>query len=187
MFYAVILGVVVLQEPFTSLLVLGVLCIASGATLVSMERGSEVTKIHSRGILAGLGGALFWGTSGVLIKLALEEVGSPYAAALVSYTAASLVMAGLLFGKRQREQLLHLSRQSLILLLMGGTLTAIAQLFVYVALSYSPVSVVTPLIGTAVLFTFFLSFLFNRSIEMFTWKVFIGILATVVGTFLLFQ
>ncbi len=187
MLYAVFLGIVLLQEPLTFFLALGVLCIAGGVTLVSLEKGREVRKIYARGILAGLGGAFFWGTSGVLIKSALDEIGSPYAAALISYTAASLVMAGLLFGKSRREQLTNLSRQSLIFLVTGGIFTAVAQLFRYLALSYSPVSVVNPLIGTAVLFTFFLSFVINRQIEVFTWKIFTGIVATVVGTFLLFQ
>lgn len=187
MVYAVILGIVLFQEPLTFFLVLGVLGIIAGVTLVSLEKGGEAAKIYSKGIIAGLGGGLLWGTSGVLIKAALDEIGSPYAAALVSNIAASLVMAGFLFGKAQREQLTNLSRQSLIFLVAGGIFSVIAQLFRYLALNYSPLSIVEPLIGTAVLFTFFLSFFLNRKIEVFTWKVFTGIVVTVVGTFLLFK
>lgn len=61
------------------------------------------------------------------------------------------------------------------------------RLLLYTALKYSPASVVTPIRGTQVLFVFFLSFLVNRRIEVFTWKIFIGIVVTVLGTFLLFQ
>ena len=185
--YAVILGIVILKESLTSFLILGVLCIAIGVTLVSMEKEGRVPKIFRRGVLAGLGGAFFWGISGVLIKPAIEEIGSPYAAAFVSYAAASLVMAGMLFGKGHREQLTQLHRQSVIPLAIAGVFVTIAQLLRYVALGYSPVSVVEPLVNISGLFTFFFSFLLNRNIEVFTWKVFIGIVAVVAGTFLFFQ
>lgn len=187
MFYAVIFGILLLDESLTVFLVLGVLCLAAGVTLASAEKGDEVTRIHGRGILAGLGGAFFWGMSGVLIKPAIEEIGSPYPALFISYTAASLAIAGLLLRQEQRDQLIQLRRQFIIPLVISGMFAAIAQLLRYAALGYSPVSVVTPLIGINVLFTFFFSFLLNRNIEVFTWKVFTGIVVTVVGTFLLCQ
>lgn len=187
MFYAAIFGVVLLNESLTSFLVLGVLCIAAGATLVSTQRGGEIAKVRGRGILAGFGGAFFWGTSGVLIKPAITELGSPYAAAFISFAAASLVFAGFLFGKRQREQLSQLHRKSLIHIIIAGIFSSTAQLFRFAALNYSPVSLVIPLVSTSGLLIFFLSFLLSRNIEVFTWKVFIGIVVTVLGTFLLFQ
>lgn len=187
-FYPVILGIVLLKEPLTSFLVFGVLCIAIGVTLVSLEKGGEVPGIQvKKGILAGLGGALFWGSSGVLIKPVIEEIGSPYAAAFISYVVASLVIAGFLFSQGRREQLSQLDRQSLIPFIIGGVLTAAAQLFRYIALSYSPVSLVDPLISTSSLFIFIFSFLINRNIEVFTWKVFAGVAVTIAGTFLFFQ
>lgn len=186
-FYAVILGVVLLNEVLTGFLVLGVLCIAGGAILVSTQKGDEIAKVRGKGILAGVGGAFFWGTSGVLIKPAITELGSSNAAAFISFAAASLVFAGLLFGKKQREQLSQLNRKSLIHIIIAGTFSSTAQLFRYTAFRYSPVSQVAPLIGTNSLLIFFLSFLLSRNIEVFTWKVFVGIAATVLGTFLLFQ
>jgi len=187
MFYAAIFGIAFLKEPLTIILVLGILCIAAGATLVSVKKVNETTEIHGRGVLAGLGGAFFWGTSGVLIRPAVVEIGSPYAGAFISYVVAAVIIAGLLFGKGQREQLFQLRRKSLIHLVISGVFVSVAQLFRYVALSYSPVSLVVPIMGTDVLFIFFLSFLINRNIEVFTWKVFIGIMVAVVGTFLLLQ
>jgi len=186
-FYAVIFGVLLLKEPLTIFLVLGVLCIFGGLTLVSLEKEGGASKIRTRGILAALGGAFFWGTSGILIKPVVTEIGSPYAAAFISYLAATLVLTSLLSGQGQRVQLSNLHRKTITSLTLGGVFNSIAQLFRYIALIYSPVSLVNPLIGTATFFTFFLSFLINRKIEVFTWKVFVGIVATVVGTFLLFQ
>ncbi len=185
--YSVILGILWLGEPLTIFIILGVLFLAIGVTLVSLQKGDEGNKMHSGGILAGLGGALCWGTSGALIKLGVGEIGSPYAAAFISHIASFLVVAGLLFGKGRREQMMQLRRESLIPLVISGILNSIGQLLRYVALSYSPVSVIEPLIGTSGLFVFLLSFLINRNIEVFTWRVFVGIAATVAGTFLFFQ
>lgn len=186
-FYSVVLGIILFKEPLTTFLVLGVLFIAAGATLVSVEKGDKVTKLRGKGILAGFGGAACWGISPALIKPAVAEIGSPYAAAFVSFLAAFLVVVGLLFSSGQRQQLMQLHRRSVIPILLGGASMTIGQLMWYTALGYSPVSIATPLLSTSALFTFFFSFLINRNIEVFTWKVFIGIVATVAGSFLLFQ
>jgi drug/metabolite transporter (DMT)-like permease len=78
-------------------------------------------------------------------------------------------------------------RKSLLPMAIAGAFTAGGQLLNYTALGLSPASVVTPLISIQVLFIFFFSFLINRQIEFFTPKVFIGMAATLAGTFLLFQ
>ncbi len=192
-FYAVIVGVLFLKESLTTLLVLGVLCIVAGAILPILEKQSasvphqrETSKTQTRGILSGLGAAFFWGISGALVKPVIEEIGSPVAAAFVTYTVAALLLAGLLFRKEQRVQLTQLRRASLIPILTSGTFVATAQLLRYTALSYSPVSLVSPLISTGALFIFIFSFLLNRNIEVFTWKVFAGMAAMIIGAFLLF-
>ena len=71
-------------------------------------------------------------------------------------------------------------------MLFAVVFTSLGQMFRYLALSYSPVSVVVPLTTTAVLFVFFFSFLLNRKTEVFTWWVFTGMVAIVAGSFLLF-
>jgi len=187
MLYSVAFGVFLLDEPITILLVLGVLGIAIGVTLVSVEKGDEAGGMRIKGILAALGGAFFWGISGVLVKFGFREMASPYVAAFISHAAASLAIGGFLLGKGQREQVARLPRASLPGIIGVALTASVAQLFRYVALIFSPVSVVIPIIGTNVIFILFLSFLFNRSIELFTWKVIVGIVVAAVGTFLLFQ
>ena len=187
LFYAVALGILFLNEPVTAHLVIGVLCIFLGVILVGIEKNEGVSKIQNRGVPIGLAGAFFWGISGVLIKPAIGEIGSPVAAAFVSYVAAFPVIVVFLLRKGQRGQLTQLRWDSLIPLVIAGSLMAVTHLLRYAALSYSPVSVVTPLVATVAIFTFFFSFVLNRSLEVFTWKVFIGVMATVAGAFLFFQ
>ncbi len=184
--YAVAFGIIFLNEPLTAFLILGVLCIGAGVTLISFEKEGKIAGIQGKGIVYGLIGGFCYGISGVLAKPAIAEISSPFAAVFVSYAAACLLLACFLFSKEQREPLTQLNRQSFNLLAISGVFVTVAQLLRYIAFSYSPVSVVAPLTGTNVLFVLLFSFLLNRKIEVFTWKVFAGIAATVAGTALLF-
>ena len=184
--FAVFFAVIFLHESLTPLLILGILCIMFGAGLVSFERGESATRLQAKGVLFGLGSALSTGLSTVLIKSAMAEVNSPYVAAFVSYIVAFFLWAILLFHQRQRNQLLQLPRSSLIILSIAGIFALVGQLLKYAALNYSPVSVVQPLLGTIVLFILFFSFIVNRDIDVFTWRIFTGILVVATGTFLLF-
>lgn len=192
MLYAVILGIILLNEQFTIPLALGVVCLASGVTLVSIERQgtdakeqSETSTLLTKGVLYALIAGLCWGISGVPIKLGVAEIGSSLAGAFVSFIPPSFIIAGLLLRRQQREELMKLPRSSLIYLVIAGALTSISQLCRYIALSYSPISLVQPLMSTNVIFLLFFSFLLNRHIEVFTIKVIIGIVVTVVGSVLL--
>ena len=123
----------------------------------------------------------------MLVKVVIGEMGSPFVGVFIAYLATALVMGIILWHQEQRDQLTQLTRPTLILLVIAGGFAALGQVFRFLAFSYSPVSVVEPLLSTAVLFVFFFSFLLNRSIEVFTWRVFSGMVAIVVGAFLLFQ
>ncbi len=186
-FYAVAFGILFLDEPLTISLGLGVLCIAGGVTLVSFQRGAEAPKVRGKGIILALGAAFCYAITGLLIKIGMVEIGSPFTAVFISYAAAFLtIIAILLFHKGQRYDLARLNRYSLAPLALAGLSVALAQLFRYVALDYSPLSIVSPLIATSGLFVLLFSFLLNRNIEVFSVKVIVGVVATSAGAFLLF-
>ncbi|MBI4186814.1 MAG: EamA family transporter [Chloroflexi bacterium] len=193
--YTVVVGVAFLNEPLTSSLIIGVLCISAGATLISTERksigeerqGGWLSRREIRGLFSALGAAVFWGISPILIRIVAEDLNAPSVSALVSYVAASIVMAVFFIGRQYRNQLGQLRLPSAIAwLVIGGALVSVAHFFNYSALGHSPASIVAPIMSTSVLFTFLFSFLLNRDIELFTVKVIIGMLATIVGTFFLF-
>jgi len=194
-FYTVILGVLFLNELLTVYLVLGVICIFTGVALISTERKSVIaeepralSRTEIKGILPALGAALCWGSTPILIKPALAEIGSPFAGAFVSYFVASVVMAFFFFRGQHREQMGKIPiLMALISMLIGAIFSSAGQLFLYIGLSYSPASMVNPLISTHILFIFLFSFLLNRQIEVFTLKIILGMVAIVAGTFLIFQ
>ncbi len=187
--YAAAFGVIFLVEPFTILLVSGILSIGVGVILVSYRTGGKATVIQAKGkgIIFGLLAGLCYGASGLLIKMGMVDIDSPLTGAFISYVAAFLsIVAILLFRKEQRQELARLGRSSLCYLALAGLFVSLAQLFRYVALEYSPLSVVSPLMSTTGLFTLLFSFLLNRDIEVFTTRVILGVVATVLGAFLLF-
>lgn len=187
MLYPVILGIVLLKESLYIFLVLGVISLLVGAILVGMERKDKVLKTYSsKGVAAAIIGALFWGISGVILKPGIEEIGSPFAAAFISYSAAALVMVLISLRKVRREQIKNLQGRTFLILAASSIFTSVAQLARFSALGISPVSVIDPLIlGITGLFIILASFVINRNIEVFTWKILLGTVVTIVGTYLL--
>jgi len=193
-FYTVLFSFLFLGESITVFIILGVLLMFAGAALITTEKKSvaepkkKLSRDEVKGILLALGAALCWGVTPVLIKPGVEEIGSPSAGAFVSYCTAAIVMLLLLINGPRRKQLIQLPfKKSVLPMAIAGAFTAGGQLLYYTALGQSPASVVTPLISIQILFIFLFSFLINRKIELFTPKVFIGMAATLAGTFLLFQ
>ena len=193
-FYTVLFSVLFLDEAITYYIVFGVLLMFGGAALISTEKRNaketkrKLSRDEVKGILLALGAALCWGVTPVLIKPGVEEIGSASAGAFVSYCFAAVVMGLLLLNGPRRKQLTQLPvKKSILPMAIAGVFTAGGQLLYYTSLGMSPASVVTPLLSIQILFIFFFSFLLNRKIELFTPKVFIGMAATLAGTFLLFQ
>jgi drug/metabolite transporter (DMT)-like permease len=194
-FYTVLFSFLFLKESITLYIIFGVLCMFAGAALISTEKKSiaekkekSLSRNEVKGILTALGAALCWGITPVLIKPGVEEIGSSSAGAFVSYATAAIVMGCLLLNRPRRKQLTQLPlKKSVLPMALAGIFTATGQLLNFTALGQSPASVVTPLLSIQILFIFFFSLLINRKIEVFTWRVILGMAATVAGTFLLFQ
>ena len=185
--YAVIFGVVLLNESLTVVMILGILLVVLGATLVSVTQEKETRALRTKGIITGLGAALLYAIAAALVKSVIREVGSPLGGVFIAFTTASALLA-ILFSRRQfRHQLLELERRSVIAFIIAGVMTATAQLFRYAALGHSPLSLVEPVLMSAnAFFVLAFSFLINRNIDLFNLRVIVGIIITLVGALLLF-
>jgi drug/metabolite transporter (DMT)-like permease len=194
-FYTILFSVLFLKESLTIFTILGVLCIFVGAASLTTEKRSisepkrsGLFSTETKGILIALAGAVCWGISPVLIKPAVVEMGSPFAAAFISYAAASIIISVYSLRRHQRERIARVSRLGILKpVIISAVFASAGQLFSFMALAKSPASLVSPIIATNGLFIFFLSFLLNRKIELFTPKIIIGIVATVAGAFLIFH
>lgn len=190
----VLLSWIFLQESLTVYVGLGAACMLVGVFLISQEKAKpdgeqqKSRREEFKGILFALGAALCWGITPVLIKPAVQELGSAVDGTFISYAAAGIAMAALLLGKKQRKQLKGLSlTKHMLPMVLAGIFMAAGQLLYFAALGRSPANTVSPLVSSEILFIFVLSFLINRRSEVFTWKVGLGMAATVSGTFLLFR
>ena len=189
---AALLGVLFFGEPLTVSLVLALLLVMGGIILISTTGKSEAEKLRMskaalpRGILAALAAAFCWGVAPILVKIGLNEVNSPVLATFISGVSAAIVIGISLFYPGNSEKLRRLTRASLLPFFVAGIAISAATILRYIALDYSPVSIVVPLTGTNTLFIFPLSFLINRQIEVFNLRIITGALAMVIGVFLIF-
>lgn len=189
-----LLGVFFLGEPLTVYLFLALFLIIVGIILISRAGGSEVGREEmakgslTKGLVATLGAALCWGISPFLVKVGLQEVNSPVIATFISYAAAAIVAGILLIHPENREKLRRLDQKSLIPIGTGAVTTSIAHILRYTALTYSPVSLVVPLIVSINgLLVFPLSFLVNKRIEAFNLKIILGAIVIIVGVLFIFR
>jgi drug/metabolite transporter (DMT)-like permease len=183
-----------LSEIPTYFIIFGVLFMTGGVFLITREKGNPAHEIklpgreRIKGILLSLGAALCWGTSPVLIKPAVALVGSAAVGTLVSYLAGGLGIGMLLIKREKRASFKKLSfKKNILPMAVAGLFTAAGQLLSFIALQKSPVNVIAPLISIEILFIYVISFFVNRRGEVFTWKIALGMLAMVAGTFLLFR
>ena len=190
---AALLGILFLGEPFTMYLTLALALILGGIILIGRTGNTHREKQDInrdsivRGLLATLGAALCWGVSPVLVKMGLQEVNSPVVATFISYTASSVIAAFLLLNQTNRQKLLRLDRNSLFPIVIAAAFNSAAHLLRYVALVFSPVSLVSPVLNSASgLLIFPLSYFINRSIEDFDLKIITGAIAVIAGVLLIF-
>jgi drug/metabolite transporter (DMT)-like permease len=194
-FYTLLFTFLFLGESITFYILAGVLLMFLGSAVTSWEKknvaGNKESKLSStevKGILLALAASLCWGITPVLIKPGVEQIGSSIAGAFISYCAAGVIMVGILLKKSFRLQVTQLSfTKGIVPMALAGLFTATGQLLYYTSLGKSPANVVTPLLSVQIIFIFFLSLLINRKSEVFSWKVALGMAATLAGTFLLFR
>ena len=185
--FAVIFGVVFLNESLTVQQIIAAFLIMFGAILTTTEISRTTFRISTRGLFMGLGTALGAAGSATLIRPVMTETDAVYAATFVMYLAAFIIiMLVVLFSQKQRNYVLQQSRPAFLMIAAGAVFLVIGHLFRFTALQYSPVSIVQPLTATIVIFVLLFSWIINRRIDVFNWRVIAGIVMVLVGVFLIY-
>ena len=183
--FSVLFGVVLLREDVTVLLISGALLIMAGATLVSLGKEGGSHRFPVRGVVFALGAALSMAASATLIRPAMQEFPHIFAATFVSFIASFVTMAVFVaFNRNYRTQMIEQAHKTIFLLLGVTASMLVGHLLRFAALNYSPVSVVQPLQGTIAVFVLLLSWLINRRIDVFGWRVLVAIALVAAGAFL---
>jgi len=197
----IILAMIILGETITSIMGIGILCTLLGPLLILLKEeviqsgsqsksnpyGRELDRATLfKGIFYGLGGAFFWGSSAIFIKLGLEHGGSSIAGSFIDYLSASLtIFPSAFFNKDRREEILHGGEKAFKIALLSGLTTNIAQLARYVAMGLASAIVVSLMQRTMPLWVLIFAFIFNRKYESFSRWVLLGNGLLIVGTVLI--
>ena len=185
--FSVIFGVVFLGESVTILQGFAALIIMVGAILTNTEITRTTFRISTKGLLMGFGVAICSATSAALIRPVMEVSDAVYAAAFIMYlTAYIAILFILMFSRRQRSFVLHQDRRSFMILALSAVILVGGHLCRFTALQHSPVSIVQPIIGTIVIFVLLFSWIANRRIDVFNWRVIAGIIMVLLGVYLIY-
>ena len=213
--FTLLLAIVILGETLTPLRALGIALVLLGPTFTlrraSAREGkpaahkAEATQNSERAAGLSIAGhpafrpsyaeGYFWalmsatgyGLSPILVRIGLEGKGLAVSVAgnLVASLAAVTVMAVFLLPPRQLRHALAVGREPAKWFTLSGILVAISQLFLYMAMSIAPVTVVSPINRLSILFRLYFSRLLNPKHEVFGGKVVLGTVVSLAGAVVL--
>jgi drug/metabolite transporter (DMT)-like permease len=185
--FSVIIGVVFLGESVTVLQGFAALIIMVGAILTNTEITRTTFRISSKGILMGFGTAICSSTSAALIRPVMQATDAVYAATFIMYLAAYVaILIILLFSRQQRKFVFRQNRRTFFVLSLNAVILVGGHLCRFTALEYGQISIVQPLIATMVIFVLLFSWIANRRIDVFNWRVIAGIIMVMLGVYLIF-
>jgi drug/metabolite transporter (DMT)-like permease len=197
----IILAMTLLHERITAIQLVGIVLTLLGPLLIlvreetsqgaaQMESGSYGKEVNRRalilGVLYGAGAAVFWGSSAIVVKFALQAGGTPVSGTLIAYLAASAAVSpSFLFTAEKRREILHQRGESLKVGVFSGLSAGIGQLLRYMSLQYGSAIAVSMMLRTVSVWVLVFSFLYNREFESFSRWVLFGNSVLVIGTILI--
>ena len=142
---------------------------------------------YAEGYFWALLSATGYGLSPILVRIGLEGKGLAVSVAgnLVASLAATVLMGLFLLPPRQLKHALAVEREAAKWFTLSGVLVAISQLFLYMAMSIAPVTVVSPINRLSILFRLYFSRLLNPQHEVFGGKVVAGTIVSLTGALVL--
>ncbi len=192
------LAIWILGEHLTPLRVLGIILVVVGpaltydrthrkktsVTAADAPPGSDAHKVfrpnYAEGYLFALLSSTGYGISPVLVRLALENrsLEASLGGGLISYAAATLAFGLILLLPGQWRHVRSIDRGTAKWFTVSAVFVCFAQMLRYMALVLAPVSVVTPIQRTSLLFRLYFSRIINPQHEVFGGRM---IAATVVS------
>lgn len=198
-----VLAIWLLGEELTVLKILGIALVLLGPSITMRERppaterkvsDEKITAIdaerppafkpkYAEGITFSLLSALGYGLSPILVRVGLEQkgLGASFAGGLVAYMAATAIMALVLAWPGRLRHALAVNRESAKWFTLSGFLVFVSQMFLYMAMSVAPVTVVSPINRLSILFRLYFSRWLNPQHEVFGGGVIAGTLVSLLG------
>ncbi len=138
---------------------------------------------YAEGIIFSLLSATGYGVSPILIRIGLEGKGlsASLAGGLVAYSAATAVMALFLLWPGQLRHALAVKPESAKWFTLSGVMVCVSQMFLFMAMSIAPVTVVSPINRLSIMFRLYFSRLINPQHEVFGGKIIVGTAISLLG------
>lgn len=195
---ALVLAIVFLGEVLTPLKVTGIVLILLGAYFTSKatfnkpaakkEAGAKPDQLefepsYKEGYTFALLSAVAYGSSPILVRMGLESQGpgTSFWGGLISYASAALIIGLILLLPGRWKHVREVGQSSVRWFSLAAILVGFSQMFRYMALAIAPVSVVTPIQSTSVVFRVIFGWLINRHTEVFGSWVILGVVVTMLG------
>jgi uncharacterized membrane protein len=185
------LAIGLLGESLTPLQLVGIALVFLGPALTAERsdragastratRPQAFTPRYAEGYVFALLSATGYGTSPILIRAGLENIGAggSLAGGLIAYIAATAAFAPFLLVPGQLSHVRKLEREPAKWFTLSGFVVCLSQMFYFMALALAPVSVVAPIMRLSILFRIYFSWLLTPHHEVFGDRV---LLATVVS------
>jgi len=198
-----VLAIWLLGEQLTLIRMLGIVLVVLGPVVTMRDKGAPAERVvtdekitgidaekpagfepnYPEGITFALMSALGYGLSPILVRVGLEHkgLGASFAGGLVAYAAAAAVMAVWLMWPGKLRQALAVKRESAKWFALSGVLVFLSQMFLYMAMSIAPVTVVSPINRTSIVFRLYFSSWLNPQHEVFGGRVIAGTLVSLAG------
>lgn len=164
-----ILAFLLLAEPLSANMVVGMLAMAAGTWLMvqrpkGFSDGGKIEKGKKRvgGWMAyALLSALFASLTSILVKIGIQDVESNLGTAI--RTAVVLLFAwGIVLGQGTYREIRQIDRRSWLFLILSGFATGFSWLLYYRALQEGPASVVVPIDKLSILATVLFAYVFLK-------------------------
>jgi drug/metabolite transporter (DMT)-like permease len=157
------------------------------ASAGGIRAGVAFEPRYAEGYMFALLSATGYGLSPILIRLALEQqgLGASITGGLISYTAATAIMAIVLIWPGQLRHALAVTPESVKWFTLSGIMVCISQMFLFMALAVAPVTVVAPISRLTIVLRIYFSRLLTPEHEVFGGRVILGTLVSLGGAVLL--
>jgi len=185
------LAVIVLGERCTVLQIIGGIVMLSAAVITQQQSAASATTAtakfsprYAEGFFFALLAAAAYGTSPIMTRSALQFSGPSNAitGGLIAYVAATTAVAIMvLFSPALRRNLMSAKLENVRWFAYSGVAVAIAQGFLYGALSLAPIMVVIPMLQLSLIFRLLLSMWLNPEHEVFGPKIILGSVISMMG------
>jgi drug/metabolite transporter (DMT)-like permease len=192
------LAIFFLGEKLTTLRMIGIVLIVAGPALV--RRGKVAIAAAAKpassvmfaprfaeGYAFAFMAALCYGASPALVRFAVDGKGlaASLAGGVVASTSATILMLALLLVPGHMPELRAVTRQNAKWFFISGTLVYVSQIFAYMAVAITPVTVTAPILALANIFRLYLSRMLNPEHEIFGRDVILATALSFLGVIVL--